>query len=165
MKILREINEWIGVNVSWLTTALVLLICYDVAMRYLFSNTAAWVGELEWHLFAIVFLLGAGYTFKHDQHVRVDLFYQKFSATRKAWINIVGTIVFLIPWCVMIILTSWRYAKTSFKYLERSQDPGGLPARYLIKAMITLGFLLLLYQAVLHLIDQIGVLRSKGKTG
>ena len=164
MKILREINEWIGTNVSWLTTALVLLICYDVAMRYLFSNTAAWVGELEWHLFAIVFLLGAGYTFKHDQHVRVDLFYQKFSATRKAWINIFGTIIFLIPWCVMIIITSWRYARTSFQYLERSQDPGGLPARYLIKAMITLGFLLLLYQAILHLIDQIGVLRSKGKT-
>lgn len=134
-------------------------------MRYLFSNSAAWVGELEWHLFAIIFLLGAGYTFKHDQHVRVDLFYQNFSKKRKAWVNLVGTIIFLIPWCVMIILTSFRYTRTSFEYLERSQDPGGLPARYIIKGMITLGFFLLLWQALLSVIDQIKILKSKETSG
>ncbi len=130
-------------------------------MRYLFSNSAAWVGELEWHLFAIIFLLGAGYTFKHDQHVRVDLFYQKYSKKRKAWVDLIGTLIFLIPWCVMITLTSFRYTRTSFEYLERSQDPGGLPARYIIKGMMTLGFILLLWQAIQYLIEQIKTLRSK----
>ena len=161
MKYLKNINEWIGVHVSWFTTALVILIFYDVMMRYLFSKSAAWVGELEWHLFAIIFLLGAGYTFKHDRHVRVDLFYQNFSKKRKAWVNLVGTVIFLVPWCVMIILSSFRYTRTSFEYLERSQDPGGLPARYIIKGMITVGFILLLWQALLSIIEQIKILKSR----
>lgn len=122
------------------------------------------MAELEWHIFAVIFLLAAGYTFKHDQHVRVDLFYQNYSDRGKAIVNILGTLLLLIPWCIMVILTSWRYAKTSFDYLERSVDPGGLPARYIIKFMITLGFVLLLYQAVVHLIEQIKILIVTNKS-
>ena len=132
----------------WLTTALVLLIFVDVILRYLFSSTSAWVIELEWHLFALIFLLGAGYALHKDQHVRVDVFYAKFSPRRKAWVDLIGTILFLIPWCLVIIGTSFNYAENSFAFRETSPDPGGLPARYVIKFAITIGFVLLLLQAI-----------------
>ena len=81
---LSQINEKVGQATSWLTVTLMLLICFNVTMRYLFNNSEAWRTELEWHLFALIFLLGAGYALKHDKHVRVDLFYAKFSEKQKA---------------------------------------------------------------------------------
>ncbi|MEM9821637.1 MAG: TRAP transporter small permease subunit [Bacteroidota bacterium] len=144
----NSINEWIGKSVSWLTTTLVLLVCFDVARRALFDTTAAWIMELEWHLFALIFLLGAGYSLKRDRHVRVDLFYAKFSAKDKALVNLLGTLLFLIPWCILIIYFSYFYALDAYIIGEVSPDPGGLPARYLIKFAITLGISLLLLQAM-----------------
>ena len=82
--VLNSINETIGKLAAWLTTTLVVLFAYDVLMRYLFNQTSVWIGELEWHLFALLFLLSAGYAFKHDRHVRVDLFYTNFSKKKKA---------------------------------------------------------------------------------
>ena len=113
-----SINEAVGRSVAWLTTLLVVIICVDVALRYIFSNTKAWILELEWHLFALIFLLGAGYAFKHDRHVRVDLFYANFSKRDKAWINLIGGIIFphslvsinhicLLCLCLRI-LADWR---------------------------------------------------------
>ncbi len=150
-----QINELVGKNVSWITTLLMLLICFDVAMRYLFNNTAVWIIELEWHLFALIFLLGAGYTLKHDKHVRVDLFYAKFSKKRKALVNFIGTLIFLIPWCIIVLLSSFKYAKTAFQIGESSPDPGGLPARYIIKFAITLGVFLLFLQALALLFNSL----------
>jgi len=147
IKITSGINEWVGRGISWLTGFLVLLVCFDVTRRYFFQETAAWIMELEWHLFALIFLLGAGYALKHDRHVRVDLFYANFSAKDKAWVNFLGTLIFLIPWCVLIIYTSYYYALGSYQIGEGSPDPGGLPARYLIKFAITLGTTFLLLQA------------------
>jgi hypothetical protein len=79
-----QVNEWIGKAVSWLTLGLVVLTCGDVLFRYSFSKTQAWVMELEWHLFALIFLFGAGYALKHDRHVRVDLFYSRFSEKKQS---------------------------------------------------------------------------------
>lgn len=155
-----RINEWIGQKVSWLTTALVVLVCGDVIIRYIFKDTAAWIMELEWHLFALVFILGAAYTFKHDKHVRVDLFYDKFSEKDKALVNLIGGVVLLIPWCIMIIIFSWRFAWGSFLMNETSPNPGGLPALYLIKFSITLGIFLLLLQAIASVAEAILVLRK-----
>jgi len=115
---------------------------------------------LEWHIFALIFLFGAGYAFKHDKHVRVDLFYAKFSARDKALVNLVGTLLFLIPWCILIIMYSYQYALTSFNINESSPDPGGLPARYLIKFSITIGIVFLLLQAVAILFRSILTLRA-----
>ncbi len=142
------LNERMGKAASWLTLALVILVCFDVITRYIFSNSSAWIMELEWHLFALIFLIGAAYAFKHDRHVRVDLFYSKFSARDKALVDLVGNVIFLIPWCIIIIVYSFEYAMTSFRINETSPDPGGLPARYLIKFAITLGVFLLLLQAI-----------------
>ena len=147
-----QLNNWVGKTVSWLTTVLVILVCFDVIIRYLFSDTQAWIMELEWHLFSLVFLLGAAYCFHHDKHVRVDLFYARFSEKEKAFVNFIGALLFLIPWCIVIIWVSFKYAQQSFIIGETSPDPGGLPARYVIKFSITLGIFLLLLQAISSLI-------------
>ncbi len=152
-RLLNQINEAVGKSVSWLTTALVLIICIDVFLRYLFGKTSVWIGELQWHLFALIFLLGAGYAFKHDRHVRVDVFYAKFSERDKALVNFWGTLLFLIPWCILIIIFSFEYALEAFRVREGSPDPGGLPARYVIKFSITLGVGLLLLQGIALLIE------------
>jgi len=143
-----SINEWVGRTVAWLTAILVVIVCVDITRRKLFSETATWILELEWHLFALIFLLGAGYALKHDRHVRVDLFYSKFSPRDQAWVNLLGSVLFLIPWCILIFYTSYYYALESFEIDEGSPNPGGLPARYLIKGAITLGIGLLLLQAI-----------------
>lgn len=157
----EKINEQVGRAVSWLTTLLVILVCFDVIRRWLINDTEAWIMELEWHLFALIFLLGAGYAMKHDRHVRVDLFYSNFSERDKAWVNLLGTIFFLIPWCVLIIIMSWQYAGEAWAVGEGSPDPGGLPARYLIKYTISIGMSLLLLQGFAELSKAILVLRKK----
>ena len=158
---LSSLNEIVGRATAWLTTILVVFMCFDVVRRYLFNQTAGWITELEWHLFALIFLLGAGYTLKHDKHVRVDLFYAKFSSKQKAWVNLLGTLLFLIPWCWIIIASSYYYAHNAYLINEASPDPGGLPARYIIKFSITLGFILLLLQAIALIIESLLTIAGK----
>ena len=130
---LNAINEWVGRTVSWLTLLIVLLVCFNVMRRYFFESADAWGGELEWHFFALIFLLGAGYAFKHERHVRVDLFYTKYSKRDKAWTNLIGALLFLIPWCVLVIWYSWDYAVGAWEINEKSPNPNGLPFRYIYK--------------------------------
>ena len=147
-EIIDRINEWIGRKISWLTSLLVLVICGDVVMRYFFNTSSAGVFELEWHIFAVIFLLGAAYTLKHDKHVRVDVFYGRFTAKQKAWVNLTGTVLFLLPFCIVVISSSYKFVENSFRFQESSPDPGGLPARFIIKSTITIGFFLLLMQSI-----------------
>lgn len=156
----NQINETVGRAVSWLTAVLVVLVCVDVAARYFFSASQIWMMELEWHLFSLIFLLGAGFALKHDRHVRVDLFYANFSAKDKAWTDLVGSVIFLIPWCILIIYFSFHYAYSSFLDGEGSPDPGGLPARYLIKFAIVIGIGLLLLQAIGKVAESILTIRK-----
>lgn len=142
------LTERVGRLASWLTLILVLLIGYDVVMRYLFNQSSAAIYELEWHIFALIFLLGAAYTFKHDRHVRVDVFYCKFSEKGKAWVNLLGTLLLLLPFCAIILISGWDFLSNSYVLSESSADAGGLPARYLIKSAIPLGFLFVTIQAV-----------------
>jgi TRAP-type mannitol/chloroaromatic compound transport system permease small subunit len=160
-KSIHRLNERAGRAASWLTTALMLLVCADVIVRYLFSDTQAWIIELEWHLFGLIFLLGAGYAFKHDRHVRVDVFYSKFNERDKAWVNLLGGILFLLPWSAVLLLVSFEYATISYRIGEGSPDPGGLPARYLIKYAVAAGIGLLLLQGIASIIDNILVLKGE----
>lgn len=154
----KQINEWVGRATSWLTLVLVLVVCVDVTRRYLFQSSSVWVGELEWHLYALIFLFGAGYALKHDRHVRVDLFYAKYSPRDRHWTNLLGHLLFLVPWCILIIVTSYSYAQGSFAINEGSPNPNGLPYRFIIKFAITIGVGLLLLQAILQIIDSISYL-------
>lgn len=148
IKFSDRITEWVGRSVSWLTLVLVLLICYDVVMRYIFNKSSIAIYELEWHIFALIFLLGAAFCFKHDRHVRVDVFYSRFSKKGQAWVNLIGTLLLLLPFCVVLLLSGWDFLSNSFRFLESSSDAGGLPARYIIKSAIPLGFLFVTLQAI-----------------
>jgi len=143
-----SIVDRLGRGVSWLTAVLMTIICVDVIMRYLFSSTKTWVIELEWHLFAIIFLIGASYTLLHDKHVRVDLFYERFGNKKKSIVNAIGILLFLVPWTMVVIYYGWDYMLNSFSFREGSSQPNGLPARYVIKSFIVSGFVLLLLQGI-----------------
>ena len=147
-KTIESIIRWIGEKSSYINVLLVMIICIDVFMRYILNTTQTWVIELEWHLFALIFLLGASYTLQEDQHVRVDLFYADRSIKSKAWINLSGTLLFLVPWCLILVNSSFNYATNSWMMNEGSPNPGGLPARYIIKYCMTFGFVLLLLQGI-----------------
>lgn len=164
---MRELSKWIdsfnhkvGEGTKWICLALVLLLCIDVLMRYFFNISKSWMLELEWHLFALIFLFGAGYTFLHDEHVRVDVFYSRWSNRKKAINNIIGTLFLLIPWAVVVIYYGVNYGLNSFSYRESSANPGGLPALYIIKFAIAIGFLFLLLQSISYLIKQIDDLKQ-----
>lgn len=145
---LEVLNRIVGRGISWVTLLMVVVVTTDVIMRYLFKITYVFVQELEWHLFGVLFLVGAGYTLLYDAHVRVDVFYQRFSPKTKAWIDLLGCLLFLFPGCYLIIATSMNFVANSWTTGEGSPDPGGLPARYVLKAMIPLGFTLVAIQGI-----------------
>ncbi|MEO9482617.1 MAG: TRAP transporter small permease subunit [Ekhidna sp.] len=148
MTVIDKLNSAIGKAISWLTLLLVLVIVIDVILRYSLSITSAASFELEWHLFAAIFLLGAAYTLKEDKHVRVDVFYDRFSNKNKAWVNLIGGLALLLPFCAIAFWESLSFVESSYKLSETSPQPGGLPARWLIKSTIPLGFLLLGLQGI-----------------
>ncbi len=139
---------WTGRIVSWLSLLLVLVVVCDVFTRYVLSSSSVAVQEMEWHLFSLIFLLSAGFTLQQDKHVRVDVFYSRLSERQKAMINLSGGFLFLIPFCVTLIISSWPFVSNSFAVMESSPDPGGLPFRFLLKAAIPAGFFLLLLQGL-----------------
>ncbi len=152
-----NLSESIGRAASWLVIAMVLLVCYDVTMRFVFLQGSVALQELEWHLFALVFLLGGAYTLKHDGHVRVDILSNsKWMTTKRyAWINIFGAAIFLIPFCFLVIISSIDFVANSIKFSESSPDPGGLPYRYLLKSVIPIAFIFLLLQGVASIIHNV----------
>ncbi len=154
------VNELIGRISAILVVALVLLVCYDVTMRYVFQAGSVALQELEWHLFALIFLLGAAYTLKHDEHVRVDVFYQARWMTDKhrAVINLLGCLFMLLPFCGLMIYSALPFVGQSYEWAEASPDPGGLPYRWLLKAMIPAGFALLALQGISMSIHNLNLL-------
>jgi TRAP-type mannitol/chloroaromatic compound transport system permease small subunit len=143
-----KLNAAVGRGTAWISLGLVVVVFTDVVMRYAFNMSYVFNQELEWHLFAFIFLIGAGYTLLHDGHVRVDIFYQRLSFKNKAWVNLIGTITCLVPGCLIIILTSWHFVLRAFEVDEGSPDPGGIPFRFIVKGLIPLGFSLLLLQGI-----------------
>lgn len=155
MNLLKRICAWIdalndrvGRAVAWTTLLLVLVTFVDVVMRYFFNTSYVFTQELEWHVFAFIFLMGAGYTLKNDGHVRVEVFYGRLSPNGRAWINLIGVVFFLIPSCIVFIKTSIPFVMESFRILEGSPDPGGIPFRFILKSCIPFGYVLLLLQGV-----------------
>ena len=143
-----NLNLWVGRGVAWATVLVVLVVFIDVVMRYAFNTSFVFTQELEWHLFAFIFLMGAGYTLLKDGHVRVDIIYQRLGPKSKAWIDLIGVLLFLIPGCVLIIATSWGFVARSWAVMEGSPDPGGIPYRFILKSCIPAGFILVLLQGI-----------------
>ena len=148
--LLEKIIKKIGDTCSWLSFTLVILISLDVFLRYIFNFSSASLYELEWHMFAVIFMIGSSLTLQKDEHVRVDVFYNKFSDKGKNIINLIGNIIFLLPFSLVIFYTSIPFVEDSFRILESSPDPGGLPFRFFIKSIIPISFLLLALQGILN---------------
>ena len=138
--------ELTGRIVSWLTLAMVLVTLLVVILRYLFDIGSIALQESVTYLHAAVFMLAAAYTLKHDGHVRVDIFYQQRSPRVRAWINLVGTLLFLVPVCVFVIIISIDYVSLSWSIREGSRHAGGLDAVFLLKTVIPVMAGLLLLQ-------------------
>lgn len=154
-------QDRIGKWLYWLSLAMILVGAYNAVVRYLDKFTGMSLSsnmylEMQWYLFSILFLLGAAYALRHDAHVRVDILYSRLSAEGKAWIDLVGTIFILVPFCVMMLWTSWPAVYNSWAVLEMSPDPGGLP-RYPIKTVIPIAFILILVQGVSMFIRNLAV--------
>ncbi len=160
---LNVFSEYFGRAIAWLVLAMVLLVTFDVSMRYFFSSGSIALQEMEWHLFSAIFLLGAAYTFKHDDHVRLDLIYQSrfMNDYRRAWVNFLGGILMLAPFCVLIIYCAWPFVSLSFSSTEGSPDPGGLSNRWILKTTIPLAFLLLLLQGCADILKNLCLILEK----
>ncbi|QTD47600.1 TRAP transporter small permease subunit [Sulfidibacter corallicola] len=159
------LTERLGRALLWLTLAMVGFGAYNAVARYLDPMTTVALSsnafiETQWYLFSAVFLLGAGYTLKHGEHVRVDVLYGKLSPKGQAWINLVGTLIFFFPFCALMITVSWPSMVNSWSVREMSPDPGGLP-RYPIKTLIPIAFLLLMVQGVSELIHNLSVITGR----
>jgi len=152
-----------GKIISLLLLLMVLNVSFDVMMRYLFHNSSVGMQEMEWHLFAVVFLFGISVALKDEGHVRVDFLYDSFSPRKKAAINIFGTFFFLLPLALLIFFGSFEYVQDAYITHEISEDPGGLPFRWLIKGMIPLSFGFLLLSAVGYVLQNIRIFKEAGK--
>ena len=156
------LNDWVGRAIRLLTLLMVLVTTYDVLMRYVFRQSFVFIQELEWHLFAVLFLIAAGYTHLKGDHVRVDIFYARMSPRAKAMVDLVCGVFFLFPMCFLLVWTSIPFIKASIAVLEGSPDPGGLPGRYLFKLAIPVGFILLGIQGLSELVKSFDELRKEG---
>ncbi len=159
--VLKKIISKTGKISSWFSLALVLLISTDVLLRYIFNFSTASLYEMEWHLFAIIFLLASPYTLQKNKHVRVDVFYNNFSKRKKNIVDLIGNIIFLIPFSFIIFYTSLPFVEDSFSILESSPDPGGLPYRFIIKSIIPIAFFLLMIQGILNAIKNYNNIKIK----
>ena len=139
---------------------MVLNVAYDVMMRYLFRASSVGMQEMEWHLFAIIILFGVGVALQHEAHVRVDFLYDRMQPKTRAYINIFGTLLFLMPLALLILFGSFGFVHDAYAIGEISEDPGGLPYRWVIKAMIPLSFGFLLLAAIGYILQNINSVRK-----
>ena len=161
--LLDRISKYAGLVAAVLVVVLSLLVAYDAGMRYLFSAGSIALQEVEWHLFDIVFLLGLSYALKHDKHVRVDIFFERYSHDTKAIVQILSMLLLVIPFSLLFVSDAFDMALQSFLQHEVSPDPGGLGSRWVIKAVLVLAFVLLILQAVSEILKAYHLLENRGR--
>jgi len=161
-----RLNDLIGSATSWLVLAMVLMGAYNALARWatryvgmrLSSNA---LNEIQWYMFSVIFLLGAAHGLRHDVHVRVDVLRERLSERGKAWIDLLGTTLLLIPFCVLMLWVSWTPVVRSWQVREVSPDPGGLP-RWPIKALLLVCFGMLLLQGLAMAVRHLDAIREGG---
>jgi TRAP-type mannitol/chloroaromatic compound transport system permease small subunit len=158
------LNDAVGVLVRWLVLLMVLLAAASSVARYFSRDLGLTLNltpatEAQWYLFSAVFLLGAAYALRHGVHVRVDVLYERLSPHTRAWIDLAGTLLFLVPFTLLMLWVSLPAVRSSWQIREMSPDPGGLP-RYPIKALILVSFVLLLLQGLSEIVKQVDTIRG-----
>ena len=164
-----RLNEVVGSLIRWLALAMVLVGAYNAVARYLAPHIGVSLSsnayiDLQWYLFSLIFLLGAAYGLRHGVHVRVDVLYARLSVRRKAWIDLLGHVLFLVPFCLLMLRVAWPAVRNSWVIREASPDPGGL-ARYPVKAVILVSFALLLLQGISEIIKSARAIRTGERPG
>lgn len=144
----NRFSDWVGTFSAILLLLLIANVFFDVVMRYMFNDVSIGMQELEWHLYSMIFLFGVAYTLKADGHVRVDVIYERLSVKRRAIIDILGTLLFLWPFCFLVAGYGIGFAYEAYDINEMSGDPGGLPYRWVIKSMISLSFICVLISSI-----------------
>ena len=157
-------NRRLAGGVAWLTLAMVLVGAYNAVARYMERGLGLQLSsnaylELQWYLFSLVFLLGAPYALRCGAHVRVDVLYGGHSQRGKAWVDLVGGVLLLIPFCCFAVWISWDFVMSSWEIREQSSDPGGLP-RWPLKIVVPTAFALVGLQGVSEVIKRIAILRG-----
>ncbi|MGH6610326.1 MAG: TRAP transporter small permease subunit [Burkholderiaceae bacterium] len=160
-QLIDAVNRFVGAVVIWFVLAAVLISTGNAILRKMFNIGSNAYLELQWYLFAAVFLLGAGYTLLRNAHVRIDFVSTRLSPRTRNWIDILGIIIFLIPFCLILIFLSWPLITTAYRIGEMSQNAGGL-IRWPVYALLPAGMILLLAQCVSELIKRVAFLRGIG---
>jgi TRAP-type mannitol/chloroaromatic compound transport system permease small subunit len=145
---LDRVNALLGPVVSWLALAMVLVTFLVVVMRYAFDAGSIALQESVTYMHATLFMLGAAYTLQQNGHVRVDIFYQRFSRRGRAWVDLLGTLILLIPICLFVLASSWHYVTESWAVHEGSREAGGLPYVYVLKTLLVIMPMLVLTQGL-----------------
>ena len=149
----NTLNRYVANIAAWLLFFAMLLTASLVLLRYGFNIGSIASQELVTYAHALAFMLGAAYTLQQNEHVRVDIFYQRFSPTQQAWVNACGTLIFLLPVVIFLLASSWQMFINAWHIRESSADAGGLAFVYLLKAIIPLAMFLLVLQAVVELLN------------
>ncbi|MBL4712085.1 MAG: TRAP transporter small permease subunit [Gammaproteobacteria bacterium] len=155
--------DWSGRTVSWLSLLLVLVTFVVVVLRYVFDYGSIALQETATYLHASVFLVGMAYTMQQNAHVRVDIFYSRFSKHTKAWVDLFGALFLLLPFMLFVSWISWRYITDSWSVFEGSREAGGLPAVFLLKTLILVMTTLLILQACTQITRNIKTIIAKGE--
>ena len=158
---LEQTSELSGRIIAWLTLFIVLVTFIVVVLRYAFDIGSIALQESISYMHAFVFMLGAAYTMKHDGHVRVDIFYRKMSIAKKAWVDLLGTLLLLFPVCLFILISSWDYVLTSWSQLEESGEAGGLAYVYILKTSLLIMPILLMLQGTALSLKSFLLIKSK----
>ncbi len=156
---LRKFIELSGKTVAWLTVVMVLLTFTIVVLRYGFNLGWIWLQESLTYLHVAVFSIVAAWALQQDGHVRVDIFYARMTERNRARVNLLGSLLFLVPFCIFILVIAWPYVANSWKLLESSREAGGLPLVFLLKTLIMVMPALLLCQAMINITDAWKTLR------
>ncbi len=160
---LDRVNRAVGHAARWLALLLMLAQFLVVVLRYLFGTSYIWGTEAVLYLHAALFMLGAGYTLLVDGHVRVDIFYAGLGRRGRALVDLVGTLLFLLPMCLVILWFTWRFTANSWAIHEGPLSVGGIPASFLLKTLIPAFALLLLVQGSSLLLRSVLRLRDGGE--
>jgi TRAP-type mannitol/chloroaromatic compound transport system permease small subunit len=154
--------DWSGRTVSWLTLLMVIVTFVVVVLRYVFDIGWIALQESVTYMHAMVFLVGASWTLQQEAHVRVDIFYSRFSPRTKAWIDLGGSLLMLLPVMMFVGWISWAYVIDSWGVLEGSREAGGLPAVFLLKSLILVMAAMLILQALVQIARSVQTLRNSG---
>lgn len=160
-KVIDRFSDALGALCAVLMVLMMLNVFYDAIARYFFRTGSIALQEMEWHLFAVVFLFGMAYTLKEDAHVRVDVLYDRWPEKVKAVVNIAGTLLLLLPLAVLVIDGSIDFVREAWETNEISGDPGGLPYRWVIKSAIPVAFVFLIVSAVGFILRNVNIYRGR----